>query len=497
MMKKIFVFFLSALVCQQGCRANGLSLDSCRAMALRNNKQLNVSKLKRDAARDTRRAVRTKYLPKIDAMGGYEYFSKDVSLLSRERKNALSNLGTSVMPGVSENASQIMSNLAQQGFITQEMAQKMGSMLESYSTPFAQGLNGIGKEIADAFETDSKSMWVGTVMLRQPLFMGGAIVAANKMADLNEILAENDEDAVRQATLYEIDQTYWTVVSLNQKLRLAKSYRDLVKKLSDDVKKMIKQGVATRADGLKVDVRVNEADMKITQAENGVALAKMLLCQLCGMPTDSKIALEDEDKLELADDNTEIEELDNKVGIENRPEIKMLQNAVDMSEEATKLIRAEYLPHVLFTGGYIVSNPNVLNGFQRKFGGMWNVGVTIQVPVWNWMESTYKIRASKTATLISRMEMSDAKEKIDLQISQNRFKLSEARKQLAMATKNLESANENLRCANLGFREGVMETTDVMSAQTAWEQAQSQKIDAEVNVKLATVGLEKALGLLE
>lgn len=60
------------------------------------------------------------------------------------------------------------------------------------------------------------------------------------------------------------------MVSLRQKEQLAQSYRDLVKKLSEDVKKMIREGVATKADGLKVDVKVNEADMQLTQVEDGL-----------------------------------------------------------------------------------------------------------------------------------------------------------------------------------------------------------------------------------
>ena len=66
-----------------------------------------------------------------------------------------------------------------------------------------------------------------------------------------------------------------------------------------------------------------------------------------------------------------------------------------------------------------------------------------------------------------------------------------------MTRQNVRSAEENLRCANLGFREGVMGITDVMEAQIAWQQAQSQKIDAEIEVKLTQVNLNKALGILE
>ena len=297
-------------------------------------------------------------------------------------------------------------------------------------------------------------------------------------------------------TLYNIDQAYWTVVSLRQKQKLAYSYRDLVKKLDDDVAKMIKQGVATRSDGLKVAVRVNEADMQITQVDDGLVLSKMLLCQLCGLPMSSNITLADENSDELDTSASANENFQPSEDLSSRPEVRLLQNAVDISEQNTKLVRAAYLPHLALTGGYAISNPNVFNGFQKKFGGVWNVGVTLQMPVWTWFDSKYKIRASKAATGMARMELADAQEKINLQITQSRFKLNEARKRLAMAEKNIESADENLRCAQVGFKEGVMETTDVMEAQTAWQQAQSQKIDAQVEVKMAQVNLKKSLGIL-
>lgn len=175
----------------------------------------------------------------------------------------------------------------------------------------------------------------------------------------------------------------------------------------------------------------------------------------------------------------------------------MLQNAVDISEQATKIVRAEYLPHVALTGGYMISNPNMFNGFQKKFSGVWNVGVMVQVPVWTWFEGTYKVRASKAATSMAQMELADAREKINLQIAQGRYKVREAHKRLLMAEKNIKSAEENLRCAQVGFREGIFQTTEVMEAQTAWQQAQSQKIDAEVDVRLSQVNLEKALGILK
>lgn len=482
-----------------------LTLDSCRALALRNNKQINVSRLSKEVAMNTRKAARTKYLPKVDVLAGYEFTSRDINLLSNKQKNMLNNmgtnLGTQVGGDLQKGISEKMTELVKQGAISMQQAQQIGALIQQAGAPigqYAAGIgNTIGQQIVDAFRTDTKNVFGGAVILRQPIFMGGAIKAANAIADITEEMADNDESLKTQSTIYDIDKVYWTVVSLKHKQKLAYSYRDLVKKLDDDVNKMIRQGVATKADGLKVDVKVNEADMDITRVDDGVTLAKMLLCQLCGIPMTDKITLADEVGNGLETSNVKFTDYQPDSTFSNRPEVRLLQNAVDLSEQGTKIIQAEYLPHVALTGGYMITNPNVYNGFQKRFSGVWNVGVTVQVPVWNWFEGRYKVRASRAATSMARMELSDVQEKINLQVTQSRFKVKEARKRLVMANNNVKSAEENLRCAQVGFREGVIPSTDVMAAQTAWQKAHSDKIDAEVDLRVSEVNLEKALGILE
>lgn len=495
MKHKLLILALTTLATSAQAQQT-LTLDSCRAMALRNNKTLSASRLQLDMARYNKKAAKTKYLPHISALGGYELTSREISLLSKDQKSALSNAGTNTTGALHNDIAGALTNLAQQGILTPEQASNLGGMFGQVGSKIGEAVNHVGQNIVDAFRTDTRQMYTLSVMLTQPIYMGGAIIAANRMADIGEEMAQNNIEASTQNTLHSIDQAYWTVVSVHHKKQLAESYLAVVKKLDDDVSKMIREGVATRADGLKVDVKVNEAEMSLTQAENGLALAKMLLCQLCGMDVDSDITLADENAdniVEQADDA----QADRAVAMENRPELKLLQNSADMSRQATKLVRAAYLPQVLLTGGYVATNPNVFNGFERKLSGMWNVGVMVRVPLWNWMEGTYKVRASRIATTIVELERDDIREKIDLQVSQSQFKVKEANRRLAMATKNVENAEENLRCANLGFKEGVIPTTDVMAAQTAWVQAQSQKIDAEVDVKMSQVNLKKALGVLQ
>ncbi len=437
-----------------------LNLDSCRALALRNNKKLSISHVEQDMAKNIRKSARTKYLPQVNALGSYTYTSKEISILDDDQKAVLRNLG--------------------------------GGLPAPLSTVMGQ----LGNHVADAFRTDTRNVFVGTVGITQPVFMGGSIVAMNKMATLNEEMAANTNDAKRQQTIYDTDKAYWTVVSLTHKKKLAESFLKLVSHLDDDVDKMIREGVATRADGLTVKVKENEAEMTLSQVNDGLVLARMLLCQMCGLPLSDTLILAEE-QADIITEEVTMDAADAQSAIANRPEIRALQNAVDMSKQTVNVMKAGHLPKVMLTGGYMFSNPNVFNGYRNKFDGVWNVGVVVQLPIWNWGDVAYKVRAAKGMSTIAALEKADAEELIELQIKQSEFKLAEANKRLMLSRKSVERAEENLRCANIGFKEGVMTSTTVMEAQTAWLQARSQQIDAEINLRLAQVDFKKSVGTLE
>ena len=484
-----------------------LSLDSCRAMALRNSKQLGVAEVKQDVAKNLRRSARTKYLPHVSAIGTYQYTSEELSLLNDQQKTSLSNIGTTVAGNLQGMAGGLQQQLGQLGQVLgqmgvpleafQQMAGQMQQQMGQTLTNTAGLLNTEGQKIVDAFRTDTRNIFAGSILVTQPVFMGGAILALNRMADINEDMMQYSADVRRQAVLYGVDQAYWQVVSLKHKQELAQGYLDVVKKLDSDVQKMIAEGVATRSEGLSVSVKVNEAEMTLQKVNDGLELSRMLLCQKIGLPLNESVVLVDENSQNLGSiDLQTIAPPSGGEGGSLRPELKMLDSAVDLSREATNLLRASNLPQVALTGGYAISNPNVLNGFEKKFGGFWNVGLLVRIPIWNWGDVAYKVRASKGATAIANLELDEARDLIELQVNQSTLHVEEANKRLALAQTSIERAEENLRVANVGFQEGVITPTTVMEAQTAWLQARSQLIDAQIDVRLSQVDLQKALGTL-
>lgn len=469
-----------------------LTLDSCRALALANNKELRISQEKVNAAHYEKKAAFTNYLPKIDFTGGYMRTQKEISLLSDEQKQSISNIGTTAGAQLQEQIKQ----LAASDPVLGSLLQPLQGVIPGLTAGLTAGLNGVGQGLVDAFRTDTRNMTVGAATLTQPLFMGGKIIAYNKITKYAERLAESQHATGMQDLILQTDQVYWQIISLVNKKKLAENFLELVQKLDSDVDKMIKEGVATKADGLSVKVKVNEAEMMLTQVDNGLNLSKMLLCQLCGLPLETDFQLADESMKDLPLPNT-YTEANVSTALSNREELKSLELASEIYRQKVNVVRADFLPSVALTANYLVTNPSLVNGFENKFRGMWAAGVVVKIPVFHWGEGIYKVKAAKAEANIARYKLEDIKEKVELQVTQNSYKVNESTKKLALAEKNMEKAEENLRYANLGFKEGVIPTSNVLEAQTAWFSAQAGKIDAQIDVKMSELYLNKSMGILK
>ncbi|MGN0007726.1 MAG: TolC family protein [Alistipes sp.] len=455
-----------------------LSIEECRTLAIENNKELRIASEKEQAAYHRRKAAFTNYLPKISAAGAYMRTSDELSLLSDEQKNALGNLGTNV-------GGQLQGILQQYPSLGEQLGPIAGSLVG--------GLDAAGAGLVDALRTDTRNMTVASVMLTQPIYMGGKIVAYNKITRFAEQIAHSQHDQQLQEVILEVDRTYWQIISLQSKKQLAESYLELVRKLDGDVDHLIEEGMATKADGLSIKVKVNEAEVTLIQVNNGLALSKMQLCQLCGLEMTTEIRLRDE-ATELPAGTTAV---DIETALENRPELRNLDMAQRIGKHKVTIARSEFMPNVALTGGYLTTNPSLTNGFQKKFNGLWNVGVVVKIPILTWGERHHKVQAARREAAIATYQFDEAAEKVELQVTQSRQKMQEATERYAAATRSQAEADENLRCATLGMQEGVIPVSNVLEAQTAWLSAHSEQLTARIDVMLADLYLRKALGTLK
>ena len=518
-----------------------LSLDSCRSLAIRNNKTLQMSSLKQEAAHWQRKSALTNYLPKISAVGTYQRTSREVSLLNDEQKDGLSHMGSNLAGTIGQGVQQgvadfqqrlatlpsspefqaLMQNPQVQAILAQnpQLAQMLANptALQQLADPYLQQaatafngmltsmasmVDGAGQNIVDAFRTDTRNMTGAAVLLTQPLYMGGKIRAYDQITRLAEEAAGVQHTMEEQDLLVSVDEAYWRIVALQSKKQLAESFLETVRKLDSDVEKIIAEGMATKADGLSVKVKLNEAEVAVIQVNNGLALSRMALAQLCGLPLDREFTVEDETR-DLTKEDAGIwtaaaSSTDNAVetAMTCRSELQALDIAARVKREQVKVARSEYMPNLALTAGYLLSNPNVFNGFQKKFGGMWSAGVILKVPILTWGDRVYKVRQAKAEASMAELRADEVREKITLQVNQNRQKLQEARERMMTARRSQEQADENLRMANLGLREGVIPVSNVLQAQTAWLSAHSTLVEAEIDTRLAHLYLQRAMGVL-
>lgn len=479
MRKRLHTLIALLMTLTSAWAQNVVTLDSCRNMAIRNNKAIKIADATIEGAGYAKKAAAAAYLPGVDFTGAYTYNQHKIELLGEDAK--LPTMTFDPLTG-----KYIYNVLVDPLNMEPILDPKTG-------TPIPLEVAVIPKE---AMSYDTHNVFVGAVTLTQPVYMGGQIRAMNEITKYAEKLAQSMRNSAIQNLVFTVDEAYWQVVSLESKRRLAESFVGLVDTLRLNVDAMVREGVATRADALRVDVKLNEAKLALTKVENGVSLSRMALAQLCGLPIDSN--LQPADAEPCADGTVAPMVSYNMEDVyESRPDLESMRHGISISEHTADLTKADMLPKVAIIGAYTFSNPNVNHGFEKRFGGGFSIGATLTVPLWHWGLNYNKYRAAKAETNVQRLALAEAEEKVELQVNQAKFKYDEAYKTYATTLTNLRSADENLRCARLGFKEGVLTLEDVLAAQTAWVAAHSEMIDARIGVQLCGVYLNKVLGRMD
>jgi len=489
-MKKNVLVALAFIASTQVYPQKVLQIEECRQMALSHNKTLQMAQENVNAARELKKAAFTQFLPNFSANGAYTWNQRNLSLLSEDKYLPVYNLNADGTPNYAGSWNNKWTQIAANTY----------APLDANGAPFDPKVNPEKIQWKNeallpksAMEFDIHNIFVGTIGFVQPVFMGGKIKELYNMAKYGENLAYAQKQNKVTELLLEVDEAYWRVVSLENKFELAKDYRNLIAHVDSNVHIMIEEEVTTKSEALKVKVKLNEADITVTKAENGLNLSKMALNQLCGMSFDENYTLADQDlKTETV---TQLIPVDQ--AINNRPEVKELTQIQNLAKSNEKIMLSRFMPNIGLSGNYIVSNPNSFNGYANEFGGGFSVGIVANVPLFHFGDKFHTLNAAKSQSRIATLQLEETKEKMQLQIKQCSYKVAESLKKKVSAEHNIENAEENLRYATEGFAEGVITSTDLLEAQMAWLSAKSENIDANIDVKLCNLYLAKSLGTLK
>ena len=450
-MKKKFTLIL-LLFCAITLHAQELlTLDQCRQLALDNNKRMVAASRQTQAAHYTVKSYKGNFFPNFIASGTGLYSTAD---------------GTFNIPG---------------GNLPTFLPDANGQPTPNGGFAYFPGID---------LNYKVRTVWMGGIQVEQPIFMGGKILAAYRMATLGKQMAQLNENLTATEVILETDQAYALMVKAQEMNKVAESYHAVLQELMKNVQSAYKHGLKSKNDVLKVQVKLNESELSIRKAENALRLANMNLCHLIGKPLT--------ETLQISDDFPVIEQaLETQINdITARPEYSLLNKQVDMAKQQVKLSRSELLPQVGIRGSYDYIHGLKVNEQTLFDKGNFSVMLNVTIPLFHFGERINKVRASKAQLEQVRMEQADLNEKMYLELTQAANNLDEAKLQTALADRSLEQADENRRISKGEYEAGLEPLSDHLEAQALWQQAYETKVDAHFQLYLSYVKYLKAAGIL-
>ena len=327
---------------------------------------------------------------------------------------------------------------------------------------------------------------VGNVMAMQPIFAGGQIVNGNRLAkvgvEASRIQLEASEDQVELTT----EQYFWQVVSLKEKLVTLDILHKMLEQLEKDVTVSVNAGVTTRNDLLQVQLKVNEIESQVLQVENGLAISKQLLGQYIGKSDEFDVACTiDVNTIPLLDARLK---QDHQASLASTTQYRLLEKNVEANRLQHKMKVGENLPTV--SAGAVYTYNNLMD--EGRGVGM--LMATVSVPISGWWGGSHAIKKQRLAYEQARDQMADASQKLVINMNNCWANVETSHKQLAIARKSIEQSEENLRLNNDYYRAGTTTMSDLLDAQSSYQQSCDQYVDAYIDYQQNLLKYRQATG---
>ncbi len=483
-MKKQLTLFILLIITYPSYSQKRLNVNECISLALQHNQKIEIARRQVKAADALRKSAFTQYLPNFSINGGYSYFNKDFRLLKEDMLLPVIPY-SAIDPATGQVSSALLSSpaVAASTFVVNPAT---GSVVkDAAGNPVFQKYTWLPASKA-TFGIDNFYMINGG--FTQPVYLGGKIRETNRIARYTRESAEQNLSLSEDEIKYSTEEAYWRVVSVTEKARLAKKYKEMLVRLVSDLENIRAEGIITDNDLLKAKLKLSEADLSLLKAVNGAEMSKMVLCQMTGLSYSEELILSD--SLNTYENETE-EIVFDEDAINERPEIKILGSGVEIARSGVKIMQSRFLPNIGLTAGYTFMNPNPYNGLAEEFGSDYNIGVAVNIPVFHFGDRKHTLNAAKYEQESAELKLQETKELLILQLHQAAYRHNESVTKAKLAELSLEQASRNLEYTRDNFNEGRLKTTDLLEAQLLWQKAFSELIDARTEQQLSASNLKK------
>lgn len=351
-------------------------------------------------------------------------------------------------------------------------------------------------------ELRMRGTYMAGLTLTQPIYAGGKIAAARRMARIGEEAAEEQRRMTRMDALVEADNAYWSLVAVDGKVRMLESYAAQMDTLYDQTSAAVGAGMAIENDRLRVEAKRSEIRYQLQKARNGADLCRMSLCRVIGVESDVRPV--PTDTLLRAAAPGEL-----TADLEARPELRMLEQQVAVGEQQIRDARSAMLPAAGLSLGYIYYGNIKLNSMVDAGGGNYvpytqefrdGLGLAmlaVKIPIFHWGEGRKKVRKARYELRNAQLDLQKNTRLMSLEVEQAIRNVEDGYRMIQTAELALRQAEENLRVMCNRHAAQMAPLTDLLDAQSQWQQAASNRIEAATQYQIYRTEYLRATGRLE
>lgn len=406
-----------------------LTLDSCLSLARQNSVEIQRAQLNKERAHEVRMQAMTKFFPQVQATTvGFHALQPLVDV------------------GIEDIGNASVRDLLLTLYGNYGAALGLDNTLSLFQHGMTAGVSAI-----------------------QPVYMGGKIVAGNKLAQLGEKASMLQSEITERDLMEQVEECYWLVAGLEEKEQTIAGMTKLLDTLYHQVDIAVAAGLVLETDRLEVQAKQSELLRQKQRLESGLRLARRALAQSIGLDVEDVMQLETEPQ-EIPDQIAQAE------GHYAEEELLELQTKAAMLQK--RMVLADALPHVAVGANYGYSKLDA-NILKNGLGG-WNgaLFVTVSFPLTGWWETAHKLREHSLAIEDARLQEKDLTEKLELKKQQCFDQLKDAIAMLQMTEDALRVATERARLARVGYEAGQMTITNYLAAEMQQLQALNDHQDA-------------------
>lgn len=344
-------------------------------------------------------------------------------------------------------------------------------------------------------------MYTAGITLQETIYAGGRIHAGNDLAEIGRQVALENVRKSRQEVLADVDHAYWSLVSVQQKVAMLESYLSYMQALYNRVKISVDAEMAVGNDLLRIDAKKSEIEYNLQKAQTGAELCGLMLCNVIGLGMDAQVQPADKEVSITAPENLDED-------ISALPEVNLMNQGIAAKEKQVKMTRGEYLPSLVGLATYSKMGNLKMEGTTTYEGQVVPVeqkishsgallGVMLSVPISGWGEGVRKIKRAKLDVQNAQLERERNMRLLNIQARNAVRNVQNGYLQIQTAEKGAMQNDENLRVMNERYDASMATLTDLLDAQSQWQQAQSNLIEAKTQYRIYQTDYLKAVGRLE